>query len=274
MDIKDFDALWTKGRETDLTVVKDLWNGRADSYSKSSFETSRAQAKEQELEMLMEKGMLTPDSSVLDVGCGPGRYAVLLGARAKEVLGVDISERMLAIAAENVKNAGLSNVSFRNLAWDEAELEREGFEGRFDLVFASRCPGVHNYATLKKLCEASRKSCFLSTFATRTDLVRGELERRLGRVDQDRREGSVYYIFNILWLMGYRPEITYVANNWVNTYSMEEAQNEYFAIFEPRAEDREDTRRIIREHLEEIQENGVVTERVESKVAWITWNVN
>ena len=45
---------------------------------------------------------------VLDVGCGPGRYCVALAkAGAERVVGVDVSPRMLEMAAENAKSAGV-----------------------------------------------------------------------------------------------------------------------------------------------------------------------
>ena len=47
---------------------------------------------------------------VLDVGCGPGRYAVALAGRgAKEVVGLDISPRMTELARSLAETAGVSN---------------------------------------------------------------------------------------------------------------------------------------------------------------------
>ena len=37
---------------------------------------------------------------VLDVGCGPGRHAHALAAQGIEVVGVDISQRFVDLAAE------------------------------------------------------------------------------------------------------------------------------------------------------------------------------
>ena len=46
---------------------------------------------------------------VLDVGCGPGRYAVALArAGAAEVHGVDVSETMIALARAAVERAGVA----------------------------------------------------------------------------------------------------------------------------------------------------------------------
>lgn len=39
---------------------------------------------------------------VLDLGCGGGRYALSVYQRAKKVIGIDISEKMIKIAKRNL----------------------------------------------------------------------------------------------------------------------------------------------------------------------------
>src|SRR5688572_8280434 len=57
---------------------------------------------EQEVEFLVECLSLEPGARILDVGCGPGRHAHALGRRGFEVVGVDISERFVALARAGV----------------------------------------------------------------------------------------------------------------------------------------------------------------------------
>ena len=54
--------------------------------------------------------LLTPGMDVLDFGCGIGRVAAAMAARARSVLGVDVSPAM--IAAARARCAGQANVSF------------------------------------------------------------------------------------------------------------------------------------------------------------------
>ena len=55
---------------------------------------------EQEVVFLIDALGLEPGMRVLDVGCGPGRHARALAARGLEVLGLDISERFIALARD------------------------------------------------------------------------------------------------------------------------------------------------------------------------------
>jgi SAM-dependent methyltransferase len=54
----------------------------------------------QEIDFLVEALGLTAGTRVLDVGCGPGRHAHELRARGFEVVGVDVSERFVTLAAQ------------------------------------------------------------------------------------------------------------------------------------------------------------------------------
>ena len=45
----------------------------------------------------------SPEDTVLDVGCGPGRISVLMAQRAKSVTAIDSSEKMLNFAGKMQK---------------------------------------------------------------------------------------------------------------------------------------------------------------------------
>lgn len=69
----------------------------------------------------------------LDIGCGAGRYSVLLAERYARVLGVDPAENMVEIAR---RTRPRPNIRYqRRSAFDLAA----SADGRFDLVFAFSC---------------------------------------------------------------------------------------------------------------------------------------
>src|SRR5579885_2895612 len=82
-----------------------------------------------------------PGQRVLDVGCGMGdptlQVAVLVGPHGR-VVGLDLSEAMLAAARERAAALGLAHVEFRAGDVRSAPLEPEGFDavlGRWSLIF-------------------------------------------------------------------------------------------------------------------------------------------
>jgi SAM-dependent methyltransferase len=90
----------------------------------------------QEVDFLVEALGLTPDTKVLDVGCGPGRHAHALGRRGIPVHGVDISQRFVDIARQDAP----AGVTFERL--DARALP---FEGAFDAA-VSLCQGAFGLA--------------------------------------------------------------------------------------------------------------------------------
>jgi SAM-dependent methyltransferase len=87
-------------------------------------------------DLLLERSAVALDESVLEIGCGTAATTVPLAAAVGQrgrVVGVDLSEPMLAGARKRIAESGLGNVT---LVQADAQVHR--FEvGRFDLI-ASR----------------------------------------------------------------------------------------------------------------------------------------
>lgn len=76
---------------------------------------------------------VTPDMEVLDLGCGDGTTAIPAAERGARVLGVDIAANLVAAGNARAREAGLSNLFFRE--GDACRLD--GIENdRFDLVIS------------------------------------------------------------------------------------------------------------------------------------------
>ena len=99
--------------------------------------------------------------TALDVGCGPGRYAIALAdAGAARVLGVDSAASMIDLGRATAQNAGVSErCEFRNLSFLDLDLEEQ-----FDVVVAT---GYFDYledpaAHLRKMVDHCRGRLFVS----------------------------------------------------------------------------------------------------------------
>lgn len=74
----------------------------------------------------------------LDFGCGVGRLVLPMSKRCGEVVGVDVSEAMLAEARRNAERAGVTNVTFV-----EGDDTLSRVSGKFDFV--------HSYIVLQHI---------------------------------------------------------------------------------------------------------------------------
>ena len=88
-----------------LQEIKSYWSERAEGYSKVNQEELEGEQREKWIQVLKEK---FPDQEpeeikVLDIGTGPGFFAVILAEQGYQVTAVDYTEEMLK---EAKKNAG------------------------------------------------------------------------------------------------------------------------------------------------------------------------
>jgi ubiquinone/menaquinone biosynthesis C-methylase UbiE len=84
-------------------------------------------------------GLTTPPGGkVLDIGTGPGFVAIevakLLRGTGSQVVGMDLSQAILTLAAENATKAGLNGT----LSWREGDAKAMPFkDGEFDLIVSN-----------------------------------------------------------------------------------------------------------------------------------------
>lgn len=259
----------------DLGESQKLWDLRADDFNSRSDESEGGNRRRKIIEFLAARDMLRDQGEILDIGCGPGKYSLEFAARAKRVVGIDISPRMIQYARENAVRESRGNTHFELMAWESLRLEEQGWNKKFDLVFASMCPGISSNDALLKMCEASKGSCFMSGFAQRTDALRNELQRVVYGSPPEQQWGkNIYYAFNILWLAGYYPEIIYCDTEFEHLWPVEKAAEIY--SHQLKRENRPDDalKSQIAAYLYKKAAAGMIREKVQAKIAWICWKVS
>lgn len=273
MDIQYFENIWS-GRKSDKEENRAFWDGRAEEFNANAYKEEGRERLNKVFELLTSKGLLAKNGSVLDIGCGPGKYSVEFAKRSKNVAGVDLSPKMIEFAKENAAKEELSNVTFNVMDWAEADLKAIGWEKKFDLVFASMCPAIINRDALEKMISASKGYCFMSSFVERKNSLKDYLSQN---VDLDKANSSfektAYCSFNILWLLGYYPDITYIDTEWEQFWTLERAVECYCTQLEMGRSINDGLRASVKNCMEQISENGMVKESIKAKIAWMYWKV-
>lgn len=112
-----------------LETIRSYWSGRVAAYAAvNADELDNAQAKVWD-ELIAEQLSWSHPLRILDVGCGPGFFSILMARRGHEVTGVDYSGAMMECARQNFKKYSVEararflkmdaqNLTFGNNAFD------------------------------------------------------------------------------------------------------------------------------------------------------------
>lgn len=136
--------------------LKRFFDQHADKYMDEPF----VQGTAAEVDFLIEQLQLTPEQRILDMGCGTGRHALELARRGYQVVGVDLSDGMLAQGRAIADAEGLANVTFQQADATQYTTD-EPFdriycvcEGSLGLIGLGSDPHDHDMAVLRNLYAA------------------------------------------------------------------------------------------------------------------------
>ncbi|HML31819.1 class I SAM-dependent methyltransferase [Sporomusa sphaeroides] len=183
------------------------------------------------IEGLAADGVITPFSTVLDIGCGAGTYTLPLAAKTRQVTGLDTAEQMLAMLQSEAAHEGLTcRIAPLNTDWLELPAEPA-----YDVVFAANTTAINDYDSLMKMNELSRGVCCLVGFAgAYHSKVRTLLWEHLMGTPPEHAAFDIQYPFNILYQERYLPNIKFYSyrERYRETLTyMIEYYTSYFRLF-------------------------------------------
>ena len=149
---------------------------------------------------------VTPETTVLDVGGGAGRYALPLALRCKHVTVVEPSPSMVMQLREAAKEAGIENVSAVEARWGEAEVEPA------DLVLCANV--VYGVAEIepfvRKLHQSAKERVVVVAFMDAPASMLSPLWKAVH--GEERIElPALPQLLPVLWEMGFFPNLEMLA---------------------------------------------------------------
>ena len=101
---------------------------------------------------------IASEGRILEIGCGPGNATLSFAARGYTILGIELGERLAALAAKNCR--AYPGVTILNLAFEDWPLD----EGAFDLALAADAfhwiPPEIGYPKVARALKASGSAAF------------------------------------------------------------------------------------------------------------------
>jgi SAM-dependent methyltransferase len=255
MDIEYYKDLWEMKRGKSVGHSPAIWDVRADDWiCEVESEPERKLARVRDTaDYLRSMGLLGPDSTVVDVGCGPGLFPAEFAKTAGNALGIDFSRKFVEYAEEKAQAAGIKNVSYEYCDFINDDTSK--YNGKFDLAFSSITPATGTWSSMQKLILLSRAYCCNVSFVNVSDTLAKQISQDVfGEEFKPRWDGTSFYaLLNILWLQGHYPLTHYYDDIREDVVLPVLGEAEYFAqlCLHNNQEDIEKTLRWLEKHGEQ-----------------------
>ena len=183
------------------------------------------------VEGLVADKVISPFSTVLDIGCGAGTYTLPLASKVRQVTGLDTADQMLAMLKSEAMHEGLTcRIEPQQADWLDFPSEPA-----YDVVFAANTTAINDYDSLMKMNEVSTGVCCLIGFAGTYHIkVRALLWEHLMGEPPEHMAFDIQYPFNILYNERFLPNLKFYSyrERYRETLAyMIEYYTSYFSLF-------------------------------------------
>jgi SAM-dependent methyltransferase len=171
----------------------DFWDRRARGFHQATRDTVATDPL-----YLKLREVVTPQTSVLDVGAGTGRFTVALAPLVQHIIAVEPNAAMLQYLRQDIAVQGLTNISIIPTIWQEAPADLQA-----DIVICSHVlyPIREIEPFLAKLDAATLRTCYLYLRATHFDALTAHLWRHFHGDERCLPPGYIHAL-NVLYEMG------------------------------------------------------------------------
>lgn len=198
-----------------------VWDKMADTYDLALGSDPRRV--HSALSRLRALGALGAGKTALDIGSGTGAYALALAEHCERVYALDSSPGMRQVMLSKAREKGICNVTALDADWKRVGLSE--LPTKLDLVLSSLNTGINDYDSLVKMNEVSCGfCCYIAPYGTAKHSRRRAFQEIVfGRTLNAAGGNDIIHAFNIIYGLGYQPELTYAASEWTRADAPEEA---------------------------------------------------
>lgn len=241
----------------------DFWDRRARHFHHTTRETVMSDPF-----FLRLQREVTPETTILDVGAGTGRFALALAPKARHVIAIEPNTSMLHYLRQEAVARGIGNITCYQTTWQDAPDDLSA-----DIVICSHVlyPIRDIVSFLEKLRAATRLACYIYLRATSIDAATAPLWRHFH--GQERRFPPAYiHALDVLYEMGIYANVEVV---WLPSFmayaSLEDAVEEQ--IEQLILPDNEKTRRELRALLKDwlVERDGALRPLSQEMAAALIW---
>ena len=251
------------------------WNKMAKDFAERTGNEKSKERRDKTLGHLITKGILTPETRVLDIGAGPGAWALPMARSCAHVTALEPAEGMSDIMAARIEAEGVTNITIDPRTWQAVDLEQSHYKNAFHLVFASMTPGIDGPEALKKMIGASQGFCYMSGFSGPGMHEQfAPLWEEFFNAPMPRKTNDIIYPFNLLYGMGFRPDLTFSWWNREIHWDREHTIRHFINFFESHMDVTPEARATIADYVDTCCPNGEYRPEKPVCRGAMTWSVH
>ena len=264
-----------RNRELNFGTGKmDRWNKMAKDFAGRADSDKSTARRRETISDLCVRGILTKESTVLDIGAGPGTWALPLAEHCRHVTALEPAHAMADIMNSRILENGVDNITVHQSTWQAAELDVLGWHKAFDLVFASMTPGIDGPSQLKKMIAASRRYCYLSSFAEPGWQIQyAPLWEKFFNESMGKMSYDIIFPFNLVYAMGFHPSLSIFKWAGENVIDRKEAVRMFTRYFENYMEITRETQAAITEYIDSHSKDGRYIRPADIRIGAMIWQV-
>ena len=245
------------GENMSRQAIDDLWESGSAAYSDSSY----SEIRDRIIEAVLSKGYLGKGDSLLDIGSGPGTFAVPFSGHCRSVLCVDSSAGML----RRIEEKGIANISVM-----KADCMTLDSGCRRDVAFCSLCPPMNTPEGIDLMCRLGEKCIYVSS-ANREKGLESEIWEALGE-DYSYKGYDYDYPYRYLLSKGIDAKVEYFTQENETTETVAECLKRFASLVSRYRSVDEGCSAVIKRVVRGHSEDGIVRQRLSLRMGMLTWS--
>lgn len=118
-----------------MNAANEIWNEKSKTYA--SFDGNLSIFQKEFFKILDEFGVEFNDKTLVDIGCGSGVYTLYLARFCKNILAIDVSDKMLEKLNSSALEFNIKNIQTLHLGFDDFKSK-----SKFDIAFLTMSPSL------------------------------------------------------------------------------------------------------------------------------------
>lgn len=217
---------------------------------------------------LANEGILTPNTTVLDIGAGMGSHAFPFGKICREVTALEPVDACVKVLKHKSAQLGLNNIHTICDFWESFSPEKT-----YDVIFSSMCPAICNTKELYRMENMSNRTCCLVAVQRGSyDKHRKEMMMQLQIEPQGGMTTEAIHYINALYLMGRQPNVKFWESRHAARVPIGVLLEQYIIYFEIFGVSKEKSVPFLKDYFAKHAENGFLLEESYLRQALIYWN--